>query len=202
MTGRYSKVLTRQNAQMFVGGTLLTATLGYMWLQTRRERAEELQHRLRTVQRHMYWSMSLTQRADVPFRSEQAAYFKQQEQDRQQKKNRPWNTYKINGWWNERVASLGNWAIEPGYFTAQANRLQNTASLMLADGWYQAKGIVSIGSNQVVNSLKNAAWWKAASEYLCNFWAEEQEKWRQARCYAINTVHPKYDTNEGSESHR
>ncbi|KAJ2448573.1 hypothetical protein EV183_005369 [Coemansia sp. RSA 2336] len=200
MSGRYSKVLTRQNAQMFVGGTLLTTTLGYMWLQARRERAAELQRRLRTVQRHMYWSMSLTQRTDVPFRSEQAAYFTQQQQDRQRRKDRLWSTERINSWWNEKVASLGKWAVEPGYFTTQASRLQSTASLVLADGWSQAKGAVKTSGSQAINRLKEAGWWKETTEYLSNSWADEQEKWRQARFYAINTVHPKYDTNEGSKS--
>ncbi|KAI9479079.1 hypothetical protein LPJ78_005506 [Coemansia sp. RSA 989] len=202
MAGRYSKVLTRQNAQMFVGGALLTLTLGHMWLQARRERAAELQRRLWTVQRHMYWSMSLTQRTDVPFRSEQAAYYTQQQQDQQRKKNRLWNTDRVNGWWNEKVAGLGKWVIEPGYFTTQASRLQSTASLVLADGWIQAKDTVKTSSSQAVDRLKETAWWKETSEYLHNSWAEEQEKWRQARFYAINTVHPKYGTNEGSKPHR
>ncbi|KAJ2772136.1 hypothetical protein IWQ56_001514, partial [Coemansia nantahalensis] len=71
---RYSKVLTAQNAQMFAGGALLAAVAGHLWMQSRIERAAELQQRLSQVQQNMYWSMALAQRdglhpkCDIPDR--------------------------------------------------------------------------------------------------------------------------------------
>ncbi|KAJ1807056.1 hypothetical protein LPJ77_003251 [Coemansia sp. RSA 2523] len=191
---RYSKVLTRQNAQMFVGGGLLTLTLGYSWLRTRRERTAELQRRLRAVHEHMYWSMSLTQRTNVPIESELATYFRQKKQQ-----YRILNSSNGNSWWNNKISCLSSWAAKPGYLTDCAILLQRAVSSHIAAGWSDAKNASNAGSRWMTGQIKDAVRWNAATKYLDDMWAAERSKWQNAHAYAVKTVHPMYSKDDVSD---
>ncbi|KAJ2135489.1 hypothetical protein IW136_004259 [Coemansia sp. RSA 678] len=191
---RYSKVLTRQNAQMFVGGGLLTLTLGYSWLRTRKERTAELQQRLRAVHEHMYWSMSLTQRTNVPIESELATYFRQKKQQ-----YRIWNSSNGNSWWNNKVSCLSSWAVKPGYLTDRAILLQRAVSSHIAAGWSDAKNASNAGSRWMTGQIKDAVRWNAATKYLDDMWVAERSKWQNAHAYAVKTVHPMYSKDDASD---
>ncbi|KAJ2343439.1 hypothetical protein GGF43_005703, partial [Coemansia sp. RSA 2618] len=157
---------------MFVGGALLTLASGHLWLQSRKERTAELQERLRTVQKHMYWSMSLAQRINVGVESELALYFRRRREQRQQ--HRIWNSDKTSAWWNNNVSGLGSWAVKPGYLTDQASLLQTVLGRYVAAGWDDAKDIGCVGSSWIIGQIKDAVRWKAATKYLQDAWILEK----------------------------
>ncbi|KAJ2156552.1 hypothetical protein GGF46_005109 [Coemansia sp. RSA 552] len=184
MSARYPKVLTRQNAQMFAGGALLALTAGHLWLRSRKERTAELQERLRKVQQHMYWSIPLTQRMDVPFKASSAIGLQ----------SRPrWEAIsKVNSWWNSRVAGLGRWAVRPGYLSQQAGKIQTAARQQMAAGWWEARAAVGAGGRWAAGQIADTVRWQAVSTRARDIWAEEKAKWSQAHASAVAAVHPLY----------
>ncbi|KAJ2856111.1 hypothetical protein J3B02_001789, partial [Coemansia erecta] len=128
MSARYAKVLTKHNIQLFVGGLLLTTTAGYVWLTPRLERTAELQSRLDRVQRHMYWSMSLTQR-----RASKAHIIDTQNTSRQRR---------AQSWWNEQVSLFNEWANRPGYLVRHCDRARQAASNGIDLGWNETKAAI------------------------------------------------------------
>ncbi|KAJ2796393.1 hypothetical protein H4R20_005545 [Coemansia guatemalensis] len=183
MSARYSKVLTRQNAQMFVGGALLATTLGHWWLQSRMERTVELQRQLRQIQQHMYWSMSLTQRVDAASEEKPTACTRRQ---------RLRATSGLDAWWNSKVSGLGSWAVAPGYLTKQAGRVQGATRQHVSAEWDRTKEVAGDSGSWLVEQIKAAIHWEASVRQICQLWEEEKIKWQQAHTAAVKAVHPDY----------
>ncbi|KAJ1732874.1 hypothetical protein LPJ61_001834 [Coemansia biformis] len=189
MAARYSKVLTPQNAQMFVGGVLLATTAGHLWMQARAEHAAELQRRLLRVQQNMYWSMALVQRDSLPPGGDMLACTADQ---RRRRRRRDQAMREINAWWNGRVSALGSWAVRPGYLTEQARQAKSAAGRNAAIGWREAMAAAGRGSEWMVDQLATAVQWNAVAAYLGSAWCEERAKWQRAHTRAIASVHPRY----------
>ncbi|PIA18467.1 hypothetical protein COEREDRAFT_6698 [Coemansia reversa NRRL 1564] len=186
MSARYSKILTRQNVQMFIGGALLATTLGHWWLQSHLERAIELQRRLRQVQRHMYWSMSLTQRVDVSSEEKPTAYFRQQ---------RLRATSGLDAWWNSKIFGLSSWIVAPGYLTKQAGRVQGATYQHVSSEWDRVKEAAGDSGSWMVDQIKVAVHWEKSARQIKLLWEEEKLKWQQAHTAAVKAVHPDYSKN-------
>ncbi|KAJ2317885.1 hypothetical protein IWW51_005251 [Coemansia sp. RSA 2702] len=180
---------------MFVGGALLTLTLGNLWLQARKERTAELHQRLRSVQRHMYWSMSPLQRVDVLVEGDLVAYYR-----RRRRQHRMWNTASANSWWNGKVLGFSSWTAKPGAVARQADLLKIAAGRHVAAGWSETKRAASAGGSWAADRIKDAVWWREATAYLVDHWNEEKIKWQHAHAHAIETVHPAYSRSRVPES--
>ncbi|KAJ2609062.1 hypothetical protein H4S08_004206 [Coemansia sp. RSA 1365] len=183
MSARYSKILTRQNVQMFIGGALFATTLGHWWLQSHLERAVELQQRLRQVQRHMYWSMSLTQRVGASSEEMPTAYACQQ---------RLRSISGIDAWWNSKISGFSGWAVAPGYLTKQAGRVQGATSHHVSSEWGRAKEAAGDSGSWIVDQIKAAVHWEKSARQIKLLWEDEKLKWQQAHAAAVKAVHPDY----------
>ncbi|KAI8318429.1 hypothetical protein GQ54DRAFT_307014 [Martensiomyces pterosporus] len=189
MSSRYSKVLTWHNAQLFAGGFMLTGTVGYIWLKPRMERTQELQDHLHQVQQHMYWSMSLTQRGDLPPKHGQALY---------NRSRRRW-LEGANSWWNNKVFGFNRWVMEPGYVTQEARRMQRLVGQGAAEEWVKARRLARGGMEWTGDWVKDAVHWNEAMEKVGRMWEGERSKWSLAHANAIEAVHPRYKENESEE---
>ncbi|KAJ2038746.1 hypothetical protein H4S04_008281 [Coemansia sp. S16] len=184
MSARYSKVLTWHNAQMFAGGALLSTTIGYVWVLSHTERSEALQRRLQQVQRHMYWSMAVTQRPRV----DDTLGSQYSTQNRQ----RRWDADKINRWWNGKVYDLSYWAVAPGYLSQKACLANSLAERWVESEWSATKNAVVRSRRRALDYVRSATKWSEATEWARALWEDEQAKWQRAHAKAIEAVHPRY----------
>ncbi|KAJ2077219.1 hypothetical protein H4R24_005261 [Coemansia sp. RSA 988] len=172
---------------MFVGGALLATTLGHWWLQSRMERAVELQRRLHQIKQHMYWSMSLTQRVNAVSENKPAACTRRQ---------RLRAASGLDAWWNSKVSGLSSWAVAPGYLTKQAGRVQGATWQHASVEWDRAKEAASSSGYWMVDQIKAAIHWEESTSLIRLLWEEEKIKWQQAHAAAVNAVHPDYAKNK------
>ncbi|KAJ2756840.1 hypothetical protein H4S06_003241 [Coemansia sp. BCRC 34490] len=191
MAERYTKLLTWRNAQLFVGGLLLTGTTGYMWLKPRMDRTAALQRRLDQVKTNMYWSMSLQHRMHLA--ADALPYTQHRRQVRQLSLSRTIIPEKVNAWWNGRLSEFAVWAAEPGYVGSWAGLALATIRNGATDVWAVASTAVSNSGVRTVHFAKDAIRWDTAVERIRRMWAEEKSKWTKAHMQAIEAVHPFYE---------
>ncbi|KAJ1661907.1 hypothetical protein IW140_006338 [Coemansia sp. RSA 1813] len=174
---------------MFVGGTLLTSTIGYAWLKPRMERTVELQQCIHRVKQNMYWSMSFTQRTNLV--AEESLYKQHKQQGNQRHRKRL--VEKTNIWWNSKLADFAVWAVEPGYASSQAGLALAAVKHNITHMWTTAKRSVAASSTKAVQNAKGAVRWNDAMELIQNAWYKEKSKWTLAHMKAIEAVHPLYE---------
>ncbi|KAJ2753501.1 hypothetical protein GGI19_003087 [Coemansia pectinata] len=184
MSARYSKVLTWHNVQMFAGGALLSTTIGYVWVLSHMERSEAVQRRLQQVQRHMYWSMAVTQRSRVDDRLDS--------QYNTHNRQRRWDAGKINRWWNGKVCDLSYWAVAPGYLSQKACLAKSLGESWIESEWSATKAAVVRSRRRALDYVRSATKWSEATELAHGLWEDEKAKWQRAHAKAIEAVHPLY----------
>ncbi|KAJ2696782.1 hypothetical protein FB645_006103 [Coemansia sp. IMI 203386] len=183
MSARYVKILTKHNLQLFAGGLLLTTTAGYAWLTPRLERTVELQRRLEVVQRHMYWSMSLTQR-----KASSAAHIVDTRSTSTQRQ--------AQSWWNAQVSLFNKWANRPGYLVHHRDRAQQAAVDGIDLGWNEAKATMSAARGWLASWIVDVTRWEDFACFTRRYWEMEKSKWQHAHEEAIQAVHPHYRRQE------
>ncbi|KAJ2741000.1 hypothetical protein GGI20_005491, partial [Coemansia sp. BCRC 34301] len=146
MSARYAKVLTWHNVQLFAGGALLSTTIGYVWVLSQLERTEAIQRRLQQVQRHMYWSMAVTQRyrATEGIGSQHVRL-----------RQRPWDTDKVNCWWNDILHDLSLWAVAPGYLSQKACLAKSQGSHWVESEWSTVKDSIVRARRRAIDAVKS-----------------------------------------------
>lgn len=187
-SGRYSKVLTLQNVQLFVGGSFLATTIGCIWLKPRMERTAALQEELDRIRWHLYWSMPLTQRSDVHIRNHEMQYYAHlREQRRIGSENN-----NIDHWWNGKLAWISAWAMKPGCVTNRAIHTRDLVKDGVASGCYEAKRLIALQTRKAGDQIKTAVRWNEALHGIQTMWIDEKTRWQEANAKAIAAVHPHY----------
>ncbi|KAJ2330720.1 hypothetical protein GGI00_003576 [Coemansia sp. RSA 2681] len=183
MSARYAKVLTWHNVQLFAGGALLSTTAGYVWVLSHMERTEAIQRRLQQVQRHMYWSMAVTQRSRA---SEEL------DKHRTQPRQWPWSVREVNCWWNAMLYDLSYWAAAPGYLSRKACLAKSQGSHWVESEWSTAKDSLVRARRRAFDFVKTQVKWSEAIGLAHSLWQGEKAKWQLAHASAIDAVHPLY----------
>ncbi|KAJ2718832.1 hypothetical protein GGI07_005563 [Coemansia sp. Benny D115] len=189
MTDRYSKVITRLNLQLFVGGLLLTSTAGYAWLAPRLRQTVELQDQLEKIRQHMYWSMSLAQRSPPASAASNA----------HSRRSKP---HRARKWWNTKVFAFNTWALQPGYLQHSLDRTRTLVTEQADSTWHDTKLAAACAGHSALSWLKDAARWDDAVRLVHQLWAAEKSKWGHAHKHAVEAVHPHYQEQGRSYVHK
>ncbi|KAJ2810379.1 hypothetical protein H4S07_002702 [Coemansia furcata] len=165
---------------MFAGGALLSSTIGYVWVLSHMERAEAVQRRLQQVQRHMYWSMAVTQRSRVD-----------DAKCNSPSRQRP-TASMINRWWNSKVSSLSYWVVTPGYLSQQARLAKSLCESWVESEWNSTKVLAARSRRRALDYVRSATKWNEITGLAHGLLEEEKAKWQRAHAKAIEAVHPLY----------
>ncbi|KAJ2683137.1 hypothetical protein IWW39_005665 [Coemansia spiralis] len=184
MSARYSKVLTWHNAQMFAGGALISTTVGYVCVLSQMERTEAVQRRLKQVQRHMYWSMAITQRPRVDEILDGQCCARSRQ--------RRWDSDRVDHWWNSKISDLSYWAVAPGYLSQKAQLAKSLGDSWIESEWSLAKASVARSRRRTMDFIISATKWNEATGLARGLWEDEKAKWQHAHSKAIEAVHPLY----------